>query len=177
MRLPDPAPGFPYRVQPDGLYAMTAGAGPACYGAEFVVSTAPTGADGSTATVFVTDCVPPQATDGVIEGHAVVAHTRPVAGVDGAFTRYTTGTQGSTHQNLVLYFTTGHFTTRIDGTALSQDQLLALGNALTGLPRRHPPADQSPVTCAKWEDPFRGSTGQCLAPSRSAVDPRPRYSR
>lgn len=137
VRLPDPAPGFPYRVQPDGLYAMTAGAGPACYGAEFVVSTAPTGADGSTATVFVTDCAPPRATDGVIEGHSVVAH-RPVAGVDGAFTRYTTGTQGSTHQNLVLYFTTGHFTTRIEGTALSQDQLLALGNALTGLPASTP---------------------------------------
>lgn len=133
VRLSDPAPGFPYRVQPDGLYAMTAGAGPACYGVEFVVSTAPTGADGSTATVFVTDCAQARATDGVIDGHAIVAH-RPVAGVDGAFTRDTTGAPGSTSQNLVLYFTTGHFTTRIEGTALRQEQLLALGNALTGLP-------------------------------------------
>ncbi len=132
VRLSEPAPGFPYRTQPAGLYAMTSGAGPACYGAEFDVSTAPSGMGGSSATVIVTDCAPPQVTDGAIEGHPVAAH-RTVAGVDGAFTQYTAGTPGSTHRNLVLYFTTGHFTTRIEGTGLSQEQLLALGNALTAL--------------------------------------------
>jgi len=132
VKLPDPAPGFAYRVQADGLYAMTSDAGQACYGSEFVVSNAPPGRGGSSATVIVTDCAPPQATDDVIEGHPVIAH-RSVAGVDGAFTQYSFGTPGSTCRNLVLYFTTGRFTTRIEGTALSQEQLLALGNALTAL--------------------------------------------
>lgn len=132
VRLPDPAPGFPYRLQPDGLYAMTVGAGPACYGVQFVVATAPNGQPGSTATAIVTDCTPPPASVTEVEGHPVIGHAA-VAGVDGTFTQYTSGTPGSTHRNLVLYFTTGHHTTRIEGTGLTQEQLLNLGNALTGL--------------------------------------------
>jgi hypothetical protein len=132
VRLAEPAPGFPYRLQPDGLYAMTAATGPACYGAQFAVSTAPSGMEGSSATLLVTDCAAPAMTEGVVEGHPVVGHGM-VAGVDGVFTEYDAGTTGSSDRNLVLYFTTGRFTARIEGTGLTQGQLVALGNALTGL--------------------------------------------
>lgn len=132
VRLPDPAPGFPYRVQPDGMYAMTVGAGTACYGSQFAVSTARPGMSGSSATVLVTNCAPPAIAEGAVEGHPIVAH-RAVAGADGVLTEYTSDTAGSTNPNRVLYFTTGHFTTRIEGTGLTEQQLIDLGDALTGL--------------------------------------------
>jgi hypothetical protein len=123
VRLPKSKPGVYYEVQSRGMYALTKGAGPACYGLVYLVRTTPPDRDGQ-AQVTVTDCPAPVPRDGVIEGARVIGHVG-VAGVTGLLTDF--------RSEPVLYFTTGEFTTRIQAPGLTRQQLVALGDALTGL--------------------------------------------
>jgi hypothetical protein len=135
IRLADPAPGFPYRSF-TATYAVPApaGGGPLCYTTLFLVSTLagppqPVAAGtGHTASVRVTDCSTPAPAGGTATANP------PVAGVTGQLVSYPPEPgASSTDPTLSLYFTTGKFTATINGTGLTTEQLVGLGNALTGL--------------------------------------------
>jgi hypothetical protein len=143
VSLPDPAPGFPLRRWDDDVEQATIGAGGApAWVATFGLGVRPDiptrdssgrviggTPDGSQVTILVGDFELPALSGLTIEGNEVVA--RPaVAGTSGYVTRYTEkGTVMST-----LYFSSGHLSVEIFGyDNVSTNQLVALGNALTGL--------------------------------------------
>lgn len=144
VSLPDPAPGFPIRRFPDDVSLTTFGASPAAqWVATFglglhpevairdtsgkVVGGAPGGPE---VTIMVGSFdLPPLTSAGTIEGHVVVSSPL-VAGVTGHVTTYAEkGTPVSE-----LYFSSGLFTVEVIGFGgVTTDQLVALGNALSGL--------------------------------------------
>jgi hypothetical protein len=144
VTLADPAPGFPIRRWPDevslnsGLAGSTTGVWAALFGLAAKPETRTTSAagnisgmpNGAEVTLFVAEMpMPARAADGTIEGNPVIA-TPTVAGVQGYVTSYSEkGTP--IHE---LYADTGRFTVIIIGfSGVSVDELVALGNALTGL--------------------------------------------
>ncbi len=142
VALADPAPGFPLRRWSDGAELTSMAGGRDFWVATFGVALRPeiTSTDsagsvsgeptGPEATVMVGAFpLPAMAADGTIEGHPVVA-TVPVAGVTGHVTRFTEKTSDLAQ----LFFSSGRFSVEITGFGgVTPDQLVALGNALTGL--------------------------------------------
>lgn len=142
VRLPDPAPGFPYRRQPDKV-ALTDIEGGTYLIRTFLVDAKPgttntdangnvTGgtSNGPQATITIGTFPIPQPEKVVIGGQTASSHPT-VAGVTGtAITQTRNGVQG-----VDLYFKVGQLSVHILGTGgATTEQLVALGDALTGLP-------------------------------------------
>ncbi|MGD9525547.1 MAG: hypothetical protein AB7I38_13830 [Dehalococcoidia bacterium] len=143
VALPDPAPGFPYRRFPDGGPRLTTMEGGADYWARAfllaakpeetstdssgnVVGGTPTGPE---VTVLVGNFPIMQPEKVVIGGRKASSHPQ-VAGVVG--TAITDQEKGVPRVTLV--FASGQFNVKIVGTGgATTEQLVALGNALTGL--------------------------------------------
>jgi hypothetical protein len=146
VRLPDPAPGFAHRREPDSVgFLGFGGALPRHWVAEFGLSeniqswstpsrignysVSTSTSTGPEATVFVSDAKEPVFLHGGKVHPRELPGTVPVAGVTGHLAEYTEMCATST----VLYFSTGNFTVEVIGHGATTDQLVALGNALTGL--------------------------------------------
>lgn len=142
VKLPDPAPGFPYRRQPDKV-ALTQIGRETYWVRSFLLSETPTvtstDASGNVthagpalaqATIQVGTFPIPQPDKVVIGGQTASSHP-PVAGVTGtAITQQRDGVG-----EVDLYFAVGGLNVQIVGTGgATLDQLVALGDALTGLP-------------------------------------------
>ena len=140
VTLADPAPGFPVRRWADDVTPETSGPGkPDRWVATFGLAVRPeltsTPTPGTTSgwpngpevTIFVGAYSTPIHLSGL--GSRAVAGAPTVAGVTGHLAQYTE--KGATFS--VLYFTTGKFTTEIIGDHVTTAQLVALGDALTGL--------------------------------------------
>jgi hypothetical protein len=140
VSLPNPAPGFPLRRWADDVSPETSGPGkPDRWVATFglAVQPEPTSTrtpgmpsgvpNGPEVTIFVGAYSTPVHLSGL--GSRALAGAPTVAGVTGHLAEYTE--KGTTFS--VLYFTTGKFTTEIIGNNVTTEQLIALGDALTGL--------------------------------------------
>ena len=140
VKLADPAPGFPVRRWKDGIGPEQTGPGtPIHWVADFGLAVKPEimttsssggvsgGPNGPEVTMFVGTYTTPLHLSG-LSAHPI-SGSPTVAGVTGHLAQYTE--KGTTFT--VLYFSTGQFTVEIIGSHVTPDQLVALGDALTGL--------------------------------------------
>jgi len=137
VSLPDPAPGFPHRLQPDAAPRLITLDGTQSWSRNFSLAAKPesTASDGTgiangPETVIEVGTCPMPGTASAIGGHPITE--RPsVAGTTGAVIKFE---QSPGNPVTALYFHTGRFTVAITGiNNASTEQLVALGNALTGL--------------------------------------------
>jgi hypothetical protein len=138
VALANPAPGFPVRRWKDDVTQESTGPGTR-WVAEFglavrpeLTPTASPGvvlgqANGPEVSIFVGDYSTPIHLSGLKS--RPVSGSPAVAGVVGHLAEYTE--KGTTFS--VLYFSTGKFTVEIIGSGVTTAQLVALGDALTGL--------------------------------------------
>jgi hypothetical protein len=136
VALANPAPGFPVRRWKDNVSQETAGAGTrwvALFGLAVrpaITSTSLTGAvSGTPNGPEVTMFVGAYSTPVHLLGTRPVAGSPTVAGVTGHLAEYTEKDTAFS----ALYFSTGKFTVEIIGSGVTTAQLVALGDALTGL--------------------------------------------
>jgi hypothetical protein len=140
VSLANPAPGFPIRRWKDDLYPEFSTPGRAQHWVALfglavrpeITSTPSPGLisarpNGPEVTIFVGDYPTPVHLEGL--GSRPVSGSPAVAGVVGHLAEYTE--KGTTFS--VLYFSTGKFTVEIIGAGVTTAQLVALGDALTGL--------------------------------------------
>jgi len=133
VALRDPAPGFPLRRGPDTVDRHSDGFEPRPqWMATFLLGVSPPSAagipTGPEVSIVVARKAPP-VTEGRIEGQKIVGSAQ-VAGVTGQVTRWTE--KGTARTS--LYFSTGKLSVRIYGFGgVTTEQLVALGDALTGL--------------------------------------------
>jgi hypothetical protein len=137
ISLPDPAPGFPHRLQPDAAPRLITLDGTQSWSRNFSVAAQPesTASDGTgiangPEAVIEVGTFPMPGTASAIGGHPITE--RPsVAGTTGAVIKFE---QSPGNPVTALYFRSGRFTVAITGiNNASTAQLVALGNALTGL--------------------------------------------
>jgi hypothetical protein len=143
VALPDPAPGFPFRRWHDQIDqtgpADVVGRGHWVLGIglserdgtqrDAAGNVTGYGVAGGEVTLSVLDSPMPVVVNGRINGSLVTGHVE-VAGVTGIHARYVE--KGTTFDE--IYFSTGRLTVHVDGGfGATTAQLVALGNALTGL--------------------------------------------
>jgi hypothetical protein len=139
IALPDPAPGFPARRWDDGVSPGTMSNGvtyySAFFGLERTSSTPWGGVNGVGAstvdqiTIVVGQFPLPPHDPTTVDGNPIVARPQ-VAGVPG---RVTSWTEKGTPMHY-LYFTSGPWTVEVFGAGrVTTAELVALGNALTGI--------------------------------------------
>lgn len=130
--LPDPAPGFPYRLTADSAERPVVVDGNSYQLRQFSVSSAPktaTGEAGGASAVVDVGTFPMPGADGLVDGHPITDRVS-VAGVNGIVVAYSVNKQPVT----LLYFKKGGLTVGITGLGgATADQLVALGDSLTGL--------------------------------------------
>ncbi len=141
VSLPDPAPGFPYRLIADGAPSQATVDGQQYWIRNFDLAVKPettttdssgtvTGEANGPEAVVQVGTFPLPGDGGVVDRHPIVE--RPdVAGTTGVVVRYN-ARDGS--PVAALYFHAGAFTASVMGFGgVTTDQLTALGNALTGM--------------------------------------------
>ncbi|MCU0263841.1 MAG: hypothetical protein MUF09_09250 [Candidatus Nanopelagicales bacterium] len=193
VSLPDPAPGFPHRLMPDLDPRLVTVDGQQGWVRQFSLAVRPetTATDASGVVsgqangpeaVVAVSTVPLRESDGQIDGHPIVARP-PVADTTGSQVEYTVGNASV----VGLSFEKGGFTVAITGIeGATADQLIALGNALTGLDSAIPTAADAKAFAARAAEAQQRCTAalaqeptgaQILSVSATTVDAVRSYAR
>jgi hypothetical protein len=137
VSLPDPAPGFPYRLQPDAAPRLATVEGTQSWSRSFSLAAKPeskasdgTGVANGPEAVIMVGTFPMPGTADAIAGHPI--SERPtVAGTTGAVIKFE---QSPGNPVTALYFHSGDFTVAMTGLyGATTVQLVALGNAIEGM--------------------------------------------